>query len=665
MKEATRRSPANSIGKTIPFLTCLSIGQKALLVSTLRISFSLRLHKASHHAVEKSNMPRCVLLSFRFVLILMSLCLAFLLTLSVQTMTTSPVLALAARGNDAPGVPDPHGGDLYTDGPCQDFTHEEVPKVWTAQLCNNGQAIPNPDTLFVKPEDGSCQQSWLKVMSQTGQLECILTVPSLRSQCPVGFALDGGQCDYEPYDRTGWQVGFCESFQTDEVPVEWMQDHICQTNPAIPDPEQTFVQDLQHGACPTSWTRTAAEGGATPKCVLVVPAIRQLCPIGFALDEVNCTYVPRHTAGWQFPCSDLPNGTPNEAAIANDWLSGNSPDTQQFTSDSTVTDGKTGGRFEHTFAVDTYGLKSVQDVFSFMLGLAFVLVTPMILLIGYHIMLAASSFRHAGVLEGLSRVILGVMAMGVSFQLITMLITFTNEINGALINLHGMLGYPVTQTDGVKAAYTLTRAQEPLTSYRGMVIPMSRWGCAVNDFIGILGNKFFSDQMTSWIPVIGNLAPLATQVTNGAELVSRLSEFARLALSVVLWLQAVIRLGLLNCYILTCPLALACWALPGGLGQQVVRQWTRGFFAVLALQVIQLFFMTTLPLILPSFPALAGDSEGIMHVLLTQLPPLLVLWLTVRVPKLVGISVSRAIGMTGVMAREIVGAVGAATSMFL
>jgi hypothetical protein len=229
-------------------------------------------------------------------------------------------------------------------------------------------------------------------------------------------------------------------------------------------------------------------------------------------------------------------------------------------------------------------------------------------------------------------------------------------ISGAIVSLHGMISYPLTA-----ANYMLAGAREPVTSYRGLVMPMSRWGCAVNDFIGILGTKFFSAQVTSWIPVLGNLSHLATIVTNGADLVSRLTEFARLVLSIVLWLQVVIRIGLLNCYILTCPLAFACWALPGGLGQQVVRQWTRGFLSLLLIQVGQLFLITTLPLILPSFPALAGDN-GIMHVLLTQLPPLLVLWLTVRVPQFVGISASRAIGMTGVMAGGIVGAVGAAAS---
>jgi len=258
-------------------------------------------------------------------------------------------------------------------------------------------------------------------------------------------------------------------------------------------------------------------------------------------------------------------------------------------------------------------------------------------------------------------VLLGGLAVGVSFQLVTMLISFANVISSAIVSLHEMLGY-TNQTYGVRAAYTLAGVSEPLTSYRGLVMPMSRWGCAVNDFIGVFGSKFFTDQIASWLPVIGNLAPLTTQVTNGAQLASRLTEFARLVLSVVLWLQAVIRIGILNCYILTCPLAFACWSLPGGLGRQVLRQWTRGFLGVLCIQVVQLFLITTLPLILPSFPAIVGDHQGLMQILLTQSPPLLVLWLTVRVPNFVGISATRAIGMTGMMAGGIVSAVGEAAS---
>src|SRR5260370_476042 len=190
-----------------------------------------------------------------------------------------------------------------------------------------------------------------------------------------------------------------------------------------------------------------------------------------------------------------------------------------------------------------------------------------------------------------------------------MLISLVNLISSAIVGLHGVLGYPATQVSGAKAVYTLAGASEPATSYRGMVMPISRWGCVVNDVIGILGNRFLRDEGTFMLPVIGNLAPLATTVANGTDLASRLTEFVRLLLSMTLWIQVAIRIGILNCYVLTAPLVFACWALPGGLGQQVVRQWTKGFLAVLSIQIVQLFFITTLPLILPSFPAVAGEKS--------------------------------------------------------
>jgi hypothetical protein len=542
----------------------------------------------------------------------------------------------------------PQNKTTWAVGLCTSFSSDEIPAVWIDHHVCDVNPIPNPETTFIRGVP--CRENWIETTDASGQVECILTIPSVRGLCPSGFALDSAKCDYVPQNKTTWMVGLCKSFSSDAVPVEWITNHVCDINP-VPDPEQTFIKEEP---CLDNWIRTAAEGGNVPKCALTVPAIRGVCPIDFALDEARCAYIPQQMVGWQFPCSDRTDGRPKEKAIANDWLSGDSPDTQTVTSDATVTDGTTGGRFVHTFAADTYGLQSVQEIFSYMLGLAFVLVTPIVILIGYQLLLAASSFRHAGVLEGLSRVLLGGMAIGVSFQLVTMLISFANVMNSAIVSLHGMISYPVSS-----ANYMLAGANEPVTSYRGLVMPMSRWGCAANDFIGILGTKFLKEQVATWFPVIGNLAPLATTVTNGTDLVSRLTELARLILSVILWVQAVVRIGLLNCYILTCPLAFACWAFPGGLGQQVIRQWTRGFLSVLFLQVAQLFLITTLPLVLPTFPSLAGDN-GIMYVLLTQLPPLLVLWLTVMVPNFVGVTATRAIGMTGVMAGGIVGAVGAA-----
>jgi hypothetical protein len=594
----------------------------------------------------------------------------------VQCLLTIPAvrglcpLGFALDGGHCRYVP--QNQKYWQAGFCLSFNSSEVPPEWiTNHICD----IPSPDPEATFVKGLPCQTNWIETTNMAGQAVCILSVPSVRGLCPTNFALINGKCDYVPQGKTTWMVGFCKSFTSDEVPPEWIINHVCDINP-VPDPEKTFIKDQP---CTNNWIRTAAEGGNIAKCALTVPAIKELCPIDFALDQASCDYMPQETVGWRFPCSDLPNSIPNESALSKDWFTGDSPDTQDVTGNPTTSDGTTGGRFSHTFADDTYGLPSVQTIFSYMLGLAFVLMTPMVILIGYELMLASSSFRHAGVLEGFSRILLSGLAIGVSFELVTMLISIANVMDSAIVSLHGMTApvlsrvgvsvvpsgyYPADGLHGISTTngYLIAGIPEPTTSYRGLVMPMSRWGCAVNDFVGILDMRFLKDQVASWFPVIGNLAPLTATVTNGSELVSRLTEFARMALSIVLWLQAVLRIGLLNCYILTCPLAFACWSFPGGIGQQVIHQWVRGFLTILFIQVIQLFLITTLPLVLPSFPLVIGDN-GIMYVLLAQLPPLLVLWLAAIVPNFLGITAGRAIRMTGTVAGGIVGAIGAATSL--
>ncbi|HEY4034917.1 MAG TPA: hypothetical protein VGL94_13230 [Ktedonobacteraceae bacterium] len=347
-------------------------------------------------------------------------------------MTGTPAMAA--------GPSDNNNYTLYTGGLCEGFSNQEAPPEWRDIVCNNGNPIENPDQTFTQQSgNGPCQPNWVKITTQTGQIQCTLTLPHAKGGCPIGFTLDDARCEYVPQNSGRWQVGFCKPFTSNEVPLEWISTHICDINP-IPDPQRSFIKD---GPCKQNWIRTVAEGGNQPKCILSVPTTKDLCPIGFALDGASCNYVPQVTTGWQFPCSDQPDGKPNEKAIARDWLSGNSSRTEGISSDPDTNDSTTtGGRFEHTFAADTYGLQSIQEVFSYMLALAFVLVTPMLILIGYQMLLAVSCIRYAGALEGLSRVMFGIVAVGVSFQLVTMLISSANVIGGALIDLHGVLGYP-------------------------------------------------------------------------------------------------------------------------------------------------------------------------------------------------------------------------------
>jgi hypothetical protein len=348
---------------------------------------------------------------------------------------------------------------------------------------------------------------------------------------------------------------------------------------------------------------------------------------------------------WSFPCSDIrsPKGgasLPSEAVIKKDWLSGDK------------------GHFSNTYAADTYKFPQVSMLFGYMEMLAFALIVPSTLLLGSQIMMGASTFRYANALEGLSRIVLGGLAVAASFALVQMLINLENILTTAIVLLHSEQPFPISTISGVPVLYALPG--EPAESYRAIVIPMSRWGCAIDDFVGIFSPTLVRG-IASNMPLMHQFVPLAGSAKNMADLIHRLGEMGLMALSVLLWLQVFARILLLNYYILMAPLAFGCWGLPGGVGQNVVRLWAKGFLAILFVQAIQLFILTTLPLILPSLPQsfLSLGGEGILQTLLLQFPPILTLCLTLMAPTMVGASIGQALGSAGSVTKGIAVAVGA------
>lgn len=363
-------------------------------------------------------------------------------------------------------------------------------------------------------------------------------------------------------------------------------------------------------------------------------------------------------SNWSFPCSDIQSRTgrlqPNESIIRQDWLSGDVP---VVTQNVTI---QGGGRLFYTYSTDTNGLPQVLALTGPMETLGFFLVMPSIIMLGYQFMLSASTFRYAGSLEGLSRVILGAAAVAVSFQLIDMLIGIQNSFIAGIVALHKEHPYPVIAISGKLIPYQL--AGEPVTSYRGIVMPMSRWGCAINNFIGVVSQSFLINTIGSIIPLFSGLAPLAGRVTTVPDLIQRCSELVLAILSFLLWVQVFVRIILLNYYILITPLAFGCWALPGGVGQRVVLLWFKGFFTVLFVQVFQLFILTTLPLLIPPMPQIYSDKLEIMQSALVQFPLFLTLCVMLLTPWVLGASVGKALGTAGSMAETTVVAVSSVAS---
>src|SRR6266852_1007888 len=177
-----------------------------------------------------------------------------------------------------------------------------------------------------------------------------------------------------------------------------------------------------------------------------------LLPASVAKAE-NASQLVNPQQYWIFPCSDILSPTggpprPSENVISKDWLSGNK------------------GRLANTYAADTYTFPQVRTLFGYMEGLAFLLITPSILLLGYQIMLGASTFRYVGALEGLSRVLLGGGTVVASFALVQILIHFENILTAGIVLLHSEQPYPIVGVSRIPVLYVLRG--EPAASYRGI-----------------------------------------------------------------------------------------------------------------------------------------------------------------------------------------------------
>jgi hypothetical protein len=350
----------------------------------------------------------------------------------------------------------------------------------------------------------------------------------------------------------------------------------------------------------------------------------------------------------QFPCSDTGGdpgsgiqGTPNAGVIKTDWLSGNPGIATQQNGDS--------GHIAITYNDDTLDSPDVQKIFGYTLTLGYMLIVPSIILIGYQLLWASWTLGRADAMESFGRVILSILAIGVCWALCDMLIQLTDLVNTALVTWHQELGYPQASIGGQNYPYTLSADTDP-ESFRGIVVPVSRWGCIANDFVQILSSKLQADITSYLFPAFGGLIGFFDKLSDAKDFATHIGEFAMLILSINLFAQVLMRIILINYYILLSPIAFACWGLPGGAGHKVVSQWLKGFISVLSIQAVQLFVLTTLPWVIPALPPLPNDSSyNIINTLLAQVPPLVVLMMTIRVPKLLGTGATKAIGQAGTM----------------
>jgi hypothetical protein len=357
----------------------------------------------------------------------------------------------------------------------------------------------------------------------------------------------------------------------------------------------------------------------------------------------------------------LDNGQVNEDFISHDWLSGNA--NQKADLADNVQEGVLNllsGHLVYTYLNDTVNQAGIQKLFPITLGIGFVLIVPSIILIGYQFLWASWILGRVNGMEALARVLLSVLAIIASYELATMLIQLVDTINMGVVDFHSRMGYTDVRIGGKTSTFSLApQGENDPASFRGIVVPISRWGCIANDFVDLLANKFWTD-LAGYIPFVGGIAKFVGNVFNAIDFAKHIGEFIVLLLSISLCTQVFMRVVLLNYYVLTGPVVFGCWGLPGGVGSKVVSSWTKGFLTLLFAQTAQVFVLATFPLILPDFPNLPTDKFGLLNMVFEALPRILVLVAVLAVPKVMGTSATKAIAQAGTVVAGAVAAAGAA-----
>ena len=253
------------------------------------------------------------------------------------------------------------------------------------------------------------------------------------------------------------------------------------------------------------------------------------------------------------------------------------------------------------------GTNTLQTYWGDVLAIVIALLGIPLIFAGYQIMLGVASTRYAGAVQIISRIILIAFAAGASYALIQMFISLESGIATFLSTSFGGTSF---LTDSGK------------------------WQCNTQQFFGNIYN------LTAY-----NLQYVAQQISadqystdtyqTTLSLVGHLTDYILTMLSILLVMQSLIRLALLNFYIILSPLAIAGGTLPGELGSSAARAWIKGLLALLCVQLLQVIVITVGSQLFPA--SLTTGTDWISSVL-TKILPIIIMIITLNIPRLFNLS---------------------------
>ncbi|GHO50420.1 hypothetical protein KSX_85830 [Ktedonospora formicarum] len=131
-------------------------------------------------------------------------------------------------------------------------------------------------------------------------------------------------------------------------------------------------------------------------------------------------------------------------------------------------------------------------------------------------------------------------------------------------------------------------------------------------------------------------------------------------LSLMLLAQMIVRLFFINLYIVTAPIGIACWALPGRVGQPVTRLWLQGFLSTVLVQFIMVVALIVIQVLLGNVLAFVGGNPnnpigGLDDGTLKDIMRVACLWFIIRIPSLFGSAPMSTMAAAGEMMGQAVG----------
>jgi hypothetical protein len=279
---------------------------------------------------------------------------------------------------------------------------------------------------------------------------------------------------------------------------------------------------------------------------------------------------------------------------------------------------------------------SIQTIWWAGVGVVDVLMAFLIMANAIRIMTSGSIFRYADAAETLPRVLLAIIMAHLSLSIIAFFVGMSNSLCNGVATL---------------TSNTATNAI-PLSDLFGFG-QFELWKLIVGIILMIVS------AIIAAIPVVGAILSFAVNAVAGIVAGSATALliivimliilfFTKLVLALMIIGQLLIRVMLLNLYIIFAAPCIACSALPGRSGQPVTRMWLQGFLTLTFVQLVQVAGLgvaiisvegdlgTRFTDALTGALSFLGTGPNQMQSVAHSLLGVIILWFILRIPGLLG-----------------------------